>query len=192
MRLLPFCAVVTVTLGVAFTNSFAFAQTQGDDSGPARVFGYQDTRTGVFHPLSPAGAPASPEQISTSQVKGTYKIRITTRLLTPLSAGEQLACGATIDVESLGESDIPIEQKVAGAESIAATGKTAVCTVVLPFDWVLPTAEDNYAAYGSWYVETVDHAVYPKVRRSYRGEISGGMAFPASGETLTYTASHSL
>jgi len=191
MRRLPFCALAAAILAVSLTNSSNFARAQQDDSRPARVYGYQDTRTGVFYPLAPAGQQASPEGAITSHLKGTYKLRISTKLLTPLAAGEHLVCGATIDVESLDDADIPIEQKVVGAEVVATTGKSAVCTITLPFDWVLPFAEDNYGAQGTWYVEVVNPAVYPKVRRSYTGE-TGGMAFPASGETLTYSASHSL
>jgi hypothetical protein len=189
MRLLPICAAAT--LAVALTGSLIQAQAEKDDSHPARVFGYQDARTGVFHPMPSANAQASPQQVTPAHVNGTYKIRISTKLLTPLVAGQQLVCGATIDVFSLIGSDIPIEQKITGAEAVSSTGKSAICTITLPFDWVLPTDEADYLANGSWYVEVVNPAAYPRVRRSYTGE-TGAMAFPASGETATFNASHSL
>jgi hypothetical protein len=189
MRVLPVFALAVATLAVTLTGSCS--QAQEDDSRPARVLGYQDTRTGVFHPLSSADVQASPEQVPVGHVNGTYKIRITTKLLTQLTAGQQLVCGATIDVFSLIGTDIPIEQKITGTEAVAAAGKSAICTITLPFDWVLPMAEDDYLASATWYVEVVNPAVYPKVRRSYMGE-TGAMAFPASSETVTYSASHSL
>jgi hypothetical protein len=180
-----------LTTALAFAGAAAIAQSANEDASSSRVFGYQDTRTGIFHPLSAVKPAMDTAAVAAGHVSGTIKILINTKLLTPLNKAQQAVCGATIEVISLVNTPDPIEQRAVGTESVNSKGTAALCTIELPVEWVLAGGENNYYAVANWYVEVVNPAVYPKVRRAYVGEYLQ-IDFPADGDTVIAHASNAL
>jgi hypothetical protein len=104
----------------------------------SKVFGYQDSRTGTFHPLGNSVEIADPAAATTT-FAGTIEATVTITLKTALPTGGQVACTVEADATSSGVSGEVGYVEIATHLATVA-GSTATCKVNIPFSWLLFTA----------------------------------------------------
>ncbi len=115
----------------------ALAQTANRPSA-RKVFGFQDSKTGTFHPLGTADI--TDAAAATTTYTGTVEATVTITLKTALPTGDKIACTVTADASSDNETAGTLFDYGETASSIATvSGSTATCKVNIPFSWVLFT-----------------------------------------------------
>ncbi len=130
--------VAVIALALLGGSVLASAQTANPLS-PRRVFGFQDSKTGVFHPLGNS-ADITDAAAATTTYAGTIEATVTITLKTALPTGDKVACTVTADASSENETAGTIFDYDESASSIATvSGSTATCKVNIPFSWVLFT-----------------------------------------------------
>jgi hypothetical protein len=138
MRIFPFAAFASITLGIAMAGSaLSAAQSVQFGSQHAKIFGYQDPQTGAFHPL----AHAVP-QTTTAPTIGTYAVTFSITIDSTFPKGATLLCDVSIIESSITETTVPTvtDYEETASASLAVSGKTATCTVALPYSWVIPAS----------------------------------------------------
>jgi hypothetical protein len=114
----------------------AFAQTTSHAEA-TKVFGFQDSRTGTFHPLGTA-PDISDAAAATTTYTGTIETTVTVTLKTALPKGGTVACRVEADPTSEGVSgDVFYEETATAIATVS--GSTATCKVNIPFSWLLFT-----------------------------------------------------
>jgi hypothetical protein len=140
MRKQSIALVAAIALGTLGGSSIAHAQTTNAPL-QKKVFGFQDPRTGVFHPLG-HGPDLSENPAATTTYSGTIEVTVTITLKTALPKGDSVACSVDALAGS-GSPASPLGVTVAYDESATSTasvsGSTATCKVNIPYSWVLPT-----------------------------------------------------
>jgi hypothetical protein len=135
-HLIALVAVIAlVTLG---GSAQALAQTANRPSA-RRVFGFQDSKTGTFHPLGNS-ADITDAAAATTTYTGTVEATGTITLKTARPSGDKIVCTVTADASSENETAGTVFDYDESASSIATvSGSTATCKVNIPFSWVLFT-----------------------------------------------------
>jgi hypothetical protein len=137
MRKYSIALVAAIALGTLGGSVLAPAQTANRPHS-TKVFGYQDSRTGTFHPLGSAADLTDPA-VATTTFAGTIEATVTITLKTALPTGGQVACTLGADASSSGSSGEVAYQELA-THLATVSGSTATCKVNIPFSWVLFTA----------------------------------------------------
>jgi hypothetical protein len=136
-HLIALVAVIAlVTLG---GSVLAHAQTANRPAAASKTFGYQDSKTGAFHPLgtTPEIADAT---APTSTFSGTIEVTVTITLKTALPKGGTVACTVGASVISESETtDAVVGISETGSSIATVSGSTATCKVNIPYSWVLFT-----------------------------------------------------
>jgi len=129
-HLIALVAVIAlVTLG---GSAQALAQTANRPSA-RRVFGFQDSKTGAFHPLGNS-ADITDAAAATTTYTGTVEATVTITLKTALPSGDKIVCTVTADASSENETAGTVFDYDESASSIATvSGSTATCKVNIPF-----------------------------------------------------------
>lgn len=130
--------VAAIVLGTLGGSAIANAQTA--NRTPRNILGFQDSRTGIFHPLGSA-VDLSADTTATTTYTGTIEATITITLKTALPKGGAIVCSVGAIASSESETD-PLEDVVydESATSLATvSGSTATCKVSIPFSWLLIT-----------------------------------------------------
>jgi hypothetical protein len=128
-------AVALVTLGASVLVS---AQTANPPRS-AKTFGYQDSKTGTFHPLGTTPDVADPD-VATTTYTGTIEATVTITLKTALPKGGTIACTLGASPSSENETTGAFVGITESASSVATvSGSTATCKLSIPYNWVLPT-----------------------------------------------------
>jgi hypothetical protein len=131
-------ALLAVIALATLVSVQAIAQT-ANRPGPIRVFGFQDSKTGTFHPLGNA-PDITDVTAATTTYAGTIEATVTVTLKTALPSGDKVACTVTADASSENETAGSVLDYNESASSIATvSGSTATCKVNIPFSWVLFT-----------------------------------------------------
>lgn len=135
-HLIALAAATLVTLGGSVPG---LAQTANRPAATTKVFGFQDSRTGTFHPFvsTPDIADAT---VATTTYSGTIETTVTITLKTALPKGGTIACtvGATaISSSETTEAAVGITQSATSLATVS--GSTATCKVNIPYNWVLFT-----------------------------------------------------
>jgi hypothetical protein len=139
MRIFPFAGLASIALGIALAGSASTAaQSVQTASRHTKVFGYQDPQTGAFHPL----ARAVPQAATTTPTIGKYEVTFNIAIDSTFPKGATLLCNVDITEISVTESSTPteIDYGETASASLAVSGKTATCTVALPYSWVIPAS----------------------------------------------------
>ncbi len=129
-----------------------------------KVFGFQDSRTGTFHPLGNSVEIADPTA-STTTFAGTVEATVTITLKTALPTGGQVACTVEADAVSSGTSGEAGYDELA-TKLATVSGSTATCKVNIPFSWLLFTAS---ATQTNSLSGTLDVFMYSPVTTSITG-----------------------
>jgi len=141
MRKYSIALVAAIALGTLGGSVLASAQTA--NKPPARrIFGFQDSRTGTFHPLGNSVDIADPA--ATTTFAGTIEATVTITLKTPLATGGQVACDVEADAISSGASG-EADYVETATKLATVSGSTATCKVNIPFSWLLFTASTTQA-----------------------------------------------
>jgi hypothetical protein len=186
-------AAVLVASGLAVAAS---AQTDGPKpQAPNRkVFGYQDAKTGVFHPM----LKIEPD-LTTAPTTGTIELTITITLKTPVPTGGSVYCSTELDASSESETTFTGLDYIETSFSVAkVTGSTATCTVTTPYSWILPKASTTQtnALSAVYTVGIYPPTATPTVvdEENYRTSTGpfGGTTIPATGAITKYTVSATL
>jgi hypothetical protein len=140
MRKQSIALVAAIALGALGGSAIAHAQTTNAPF-QKKVFGFQDSRTGVFHPLGHS-PDLSENAAATTTYSGTIEVTATITLKTALPKGDLVACnvGATASSENETNPLLPTIYYDESATSTASvSGSTATCKVNIPYSWVLPS-----------------------------------------------------
>jgi hypothetical protein len=161
-----------------------------------KVFGWQDAKTGVFHPMLKIEPDLTPAPIT-----GMIELTITITLKTAVPTGGTVYCST--DITAASNNTETFETGAMYDESsysvAKVTGTTATCTVITPYSWILPAASSTVQnSLSSVYVigilpaSTSTTAVLSELDgRSSTGPF-GGTAIPATGATTKYTLAATL
>lgn len=151
------------TLGIMTLGSLALScapigQSQSA-STTSKVFGYQDARTGLFHPV-PTAAPDA----AGTKVSGTYSVTFDITLATSFAKGTPIYCSISLTQNSGAEPSslyqLPIRYESA-ATTAKVSGSTATCVVNLPYSWTVPSGAGVYNSASLSYTVTAQPASTP-------------------------------
>ena len=135
MRKCPIALVIAlVTLG---GSVLALAQTATRPVG-RKIFGYQDSKTGVFHRTGSSIDPSTLAPAATTTYTGTIEATINITLKTALPKGDVIVCSVDAFADSEGAAG-SLDYEEDAASTAAVSGSTATCKVNIPFSWVLFT-----------------------------------------------------
>jgi hypothetical protein len=154
--------VAVIALGTLVSLQ-AVAQTA--NRAPAKkIFGFQDSKTGAFHPLGNSAEIADPAATTTT-FTGTIEVTIVITLKTALATGGQVACTLEADATSSGSSgEVGYVESATHLATVA--GSTATCKVNVPFSWLLFTATTTQI---NSLTATLDVFMYSPVTTSITG-----------------------
>ena len=195
MRILSLAAVAALTLGVTLSGtSAAFAQSDEAMQGK-QVFGYQDARSGVFHPLEKV-AP----DVTAAPTTGTIEVTFTITLKTAVPTGGFVICDTTVVASSTSLTTGVSSGYTETAYALAkVTGTTATCTVNTPYSWVLPAASstNSVLVIGDYSARIVPPSSTTITAASFEGRSSSSTflnskAIPATGSISKYTVNVTL
>lgn len=164
MRLFSIAALASITLGIALAGPASCVAQSAQTTQQKKVFGYQDPQTGVFHPL----ARAVPQATTITPTIGKYEVTFSITIDSTFPKGATLLCNVDILETSVTVSPAAVStyEETASA-SLTVSGKTATCTVAIPYSWVIPAS-------------TAKSPVETTVSGSY-----SVFVFNASGTTIT-------
>jgi hypothetical protein len=139
MRKQSIALVTAIALGALGGLAIAHAQTSNAPF-QKKVFGFQDSRTGVFHPLG-RSADLTESPAATTTYTGTIEVTVTITLKTALPSGDKVACnvGAVASSESEASPFTTIAYDESAISTASVSGSTATCKVNIPYSWVLLT-----------------------------------------------------
>jgi hypothetical protein len=130
--------VTTIALVTLAGSVLASAQTANPPRS-TKVFGFQDSKTGTFHPLGTAPDIAD-TTVATTTYSGTIETTVTITLKTALPKGGTIACTVGASAISDNETTGAAVGITESATSVATvSGSTATCKVNIPYNWVLFT-----------------------------------------------------
>jgi hypothetical protein len=138
MRKQSIALVAAIALGALGGSAIAHAQT-ANAPFQKKVFGFQDPKTGVFHPLG--HSPDLENPATTTTYSGTVEVNVIITLKTALPKGDLVACSVGAIASSFSETnsllDVTYDESAASIASVS--GSTATCKVNIPYSWVLLT-----------------------------------------------------
>jgi len=195
VAIVQFVAIASIACGLPVAAS---AQSGLPKSSPFptphdRIFGYQDAKTGIFHPMVKIEPDLTPAPST-----GTIDLTITITLKTAVPTGATVYCSTDItamsnNIQTFESGVIYIESSYSVAK---VTGSTATCTVATPYSWSLPAASATIQnSLSSEYVVGILPAstgtALIESELSGRSSTSsfGGTTIPATGATTKYTLS---
>jgi hypothetical protein len=165
----------------------------GEVSSDSHILGYQDTKTGTFHAL----ASVVPDVVAPTT--GTVQVTFNIKLVTPFAKGTVLNCNLSVSGTSLsttaGTSTFYEED---AADSVAISGTSATCKVVIPYSWLVTPASatviDSFS--GSYSISAEATAAATGAAgtslRSSSSSVFSTTKIPASGTTSSYTVNVTL
>ena len=139
MRKRSIVFVAVLALGTLGGSVLALAQNANPPT-PRKIFGFQDSKTGTFHPMGKSADVVNPA-VATTTFTGTIEVTTTITLKTSLPSGDVIAC--IVDAVASSESETTltgVTYEESAASNAKVSGSTASCTVNIPFSWVLQTA----------------------------------------------------
>jgi hypothetical protein len=201
MRIFPFAAIVPIALGIALAGSTSTAaQSVQTASQHTKVFGYQDPQTGAFHPL----ARAVPQAATTAPATGKYEVTFSITIDSTFPKGASLLCNVDIIESSITETTIPTvtDYEESASASMAVSGKTATCTITLPYSWVIPasttkapvvsTVTGSYSVFVFSSTSTTITSATLEGLRSVSSTLAIPSTVPKDGATTTVTVDATL
>jgi hypothetical protein len=183
MRIFSLAAIAAILVGATLISGSALAAAQEDEQNvPAKkILGYQDPRTGAFHPLVNAVPDAT-----LAPTTGSVDLTLTISLKTALPSGGKIICGSEISASSQNETTFAESIWIEEAYSVATvSGSTAKCTVNVPYSFLVPAASAlvKNALTGSYTVEMVNAGTaLPSVVVYLNGPFYNG-SIPTTGAT---------
>ncbi len=198
MRKLSLVVLAAFTLGITLASSVSVLAQEDEATPHHRVFGYQDSQTGTFHPVNQS----QPEATSTAASTGTLEVVISINLKTAVPTGASVYCATFITATSETVSASPVisiwEEQAYSLATVS--GSTATCTVSTPYSWNIPAASSTQI---NTILPTYTVAIVPTTVkyigtygigiRSSTGPIPGLTKVPATSTTPDkYTVSATL
>ncbi len=137
MRKCSIALVAVIALGTLGRSVLALAQT-ANRPHTSKILGFQDTKTGTFHPLGTSAEALDPA--ATTTYSGTIEVTVNITLKTALPSGDVIACSVDAVASSESETTATSVAYDDSAASLATvSGSSATCKVNIPFSWVLGT-----------------------------------------------------
>lgn len=195
MRTWSFPSLLALACGALLCGSLpAAAQSDLPFTSHKYVFGYQDAKTGVFHPTPLA----IPDGASDPIISGQIWLTITVSLTTPLPSGDEVGCEMDVHVEQ-SETVSPFastgyDEEAFGVATVS--GATATCLVKIPYSWTFPSSSSTSSSLtGSYVVEmgnAAANAPQPTVLRLSSGNFLSTTTIPPTGTKSTFSVSARL
>ncbi|MGA2857119.1 MAG: hypothetical protein ABSE40_09625 [Candidatus Sulfotelmatobacter sp.] len=138
MRKRSIAFVAVLALGTLGGSVLALAQT-ANPTAARKIFGFQDSKSGTFHPLGKSADLSN--TTATTTFSGTIEATITITLKTALPKGDVIVCSVDALASSISETtDAAVTYDDSAASTATVSGSTATCKVNIPFSWALQTA----------------------------------------------------
>ncbi|SPF44673.1 exported hypothetical protein [Candidatus Sulfotelmatobacter kueseliae] len=138
MRKRSIAFVAVLALGTLGGSVLALAQT-ANPTAARKTFGFQDSKTGTFHPLGKSADLSN--TTATTTYSGTIEATITITLKTALPKGDAIVCSVDAIASSENETTFAgVTYDDSAASTATVSGSTATCKVNIPFSWVMFTA----------------------------------------------------
>jgi hypothetical protein len=105
--------------------------------------GYLNPKTGAFRPKV-AVAPSPDATVKLTTYTGTLEFEFTVTVDSTIPSGQKVICEVTtevVDIPTGGSSENVITEEAATAASLS--GKTATCTVKVPYSWALASGPED-------------------------------------------------
>jgi hypothetical protein len=179
-------SIALAVLPLVSGSSLVQAQMQNSLHGK-KIFGYQDSATGVFHPL-PAEVP---DASTTAPITGTLKVvlNITVKSAWPTGTTRMIICDSDFFVTAVTATGTATSYTESSFRYATGSGTAFTCTMTIPYSWVIPTTAISKSLAGSYGV-SVDNtatAAGPPELRLAGGDVVSTTTLPANGVTTTYT-----
>jgi hypothetical protein len=179
-------SIALAVLPLVSGSSLVQAQMENGTHGK-KIFGYQDSATGVFHPL-PAEVP---DASTTAPTTGTLKVvlNITVKSAWPTGTTRILMCSSDFSVTALTAPSGATSYSEGSFRYATGSGTAFTCTMTIPYSWVIPTTAVSRSLVGSYEVsvENTAAAAGPPILRLNGGDVVSATTLPANGATTTYT-----
>jgi hypothetical protein len=195
MRFPYLVAFTALTVGAAVAAS-AQAQSASVSSTHKKVFGYQDTQTGTFHPLVHAEPETTPAPIT-----GKYVLTFTITIASTFPAKSVIVCAADILAASINDTTgAGVTYEEIATTDVTLAGTTATCKVTVPYSWAIPAASGSVQnqVSGTYSVTVLDPATTSitlasvEGLRSSTGDLLIPTTVPAHGATTSETVDVTL
>lgn len=177
MKLMKLLFAIACLLGLVASS---FAQTT-DATSSRKTFGYVDTKTGLFHPLT--RAIQTEESRAITPTTGKFVFNVTIAVSSALPTNAVITCNVTGGVDDATSGAFTNDVTVTATR----TGNTATCTVNVPYSWDLANASKDIVALDLIVTATVGTLG----TNSFYEEIFGAPGItskvPANGATTTET-----
>jgi len=195
MRTWSFASLLALVCGALLCGSLpAAAQSDLPFTPHKYIFGYQDAKTGVFHPTPLA----VPDGASDPVVTGQIWLTITISLVTPLPSGDEVGCEADVNASQT-ETVTPFATTSYNEEAFGVatvSGATATCLVKIPYSWAFPSAGSTISSLtGSYVVEMGNPsatASQPTILRVSSSNFLSATTIPPAGTRSTFTVAARL
>ena len=138
MKLMKLLFAAICLLGLVASGFAQNAETQKKTA----VFGYMDSKTGLFHSLT--RTPLSPEEAAAvTPTTGKFVFNVTITVASTLSTKAVIGCQVAGGIADVTSGDIFSNVVVVTA---TRSGTTATCTLAVPYSWDLASpAKDTVA-----------------------------------------------
>jgi hypothetical protein len=149
---LPFATLTAVISLSLLPLAPISASGQEDTAQKHMVLGYQDTRTGQFHPLNRVVPEAT-----VAPITGTITVTLHITLKTAVASGEKVLCTIVL-LASYSSTTGVVAYTESGSSYASVSGSTATCVVAIPHSWQFPavTSTDVEGLSGSYSAEIVN------------------------------------
>ena len=155
-----------------------------------KIFGYQDTETGAFHP---APFDNSLTSATSTTLNGTLKVtlNITVKSIFPSGTTRTIVCSANFLENSVTQTGAPsnYEEEASRYATATATANVYTCTMTIPYSWLIPSTAVQNSLMGNYSVgvQNTTTTAGPPILRMSTGPIVSANTLPAAGATSTYT-----
>lgn len=187
-------AIAAIALSVTFAGAVT-AGAQSESSQDRRIYGYQDSQTGVFHAIDEV----TPDAATTPTFTGTIEVTFHITIKSHFSKTPIIECGVGAVASSIGASSsgaTVVDYTEEGYSSGTASSSTATCVVTIPYSWTLPqasaTVHDSVTASYSVSATTGTAATGGYTLRSEGSSVLSLKQIPASGTVTKSTINVTL
>jgi hypothetical protein len=176
-------ALACFALGPAIT--LLHAQAAGPQQ-PSKVFGYEDTKTGIFHALTPEAVSPAASTASTGTLKVT--LNITVKSTWPANTTRTVVCSSEFLENSLTSSGGASTYIEEASRYATATTSGFTCTMTIPYSWLIPSTAIQNSLTGTYSVGVQNSTTTagPVILRMSTGPVVSTTTLPAAGTTTTY------
>ena len=174
---------------LSLVSGNALLHSQAAEPQNSKTFGYQDSKTGIFHPLTASGPTENTSTAFTGTI--TVKLNITVKSAWPATSTRTIVCSAEFIENSLTASAQGSSYQEYASRNATLSGTTYSCFMSIPYSWLIPSTAIQNSLIGSYSVGVQNSTATagPPLLRETTGPVVSLTALPANGTTSAYVIS---